>query len=71
MPDREDLSFRENCNIKKKEKLIEIWLVNSAPLRSTPIHDFGTVSAHRAVLFSDQGQSSQTGYCYLFTNQRA
>jgi energy-coupling factor transporter transmembrane protein EcfT len=24
MPDREDLSFRENCNIKKKEKLIEI-----------------------------------------------
>jgi hypothetical protein len=32
MPDREDLSFRENCNRKKKERR----LVNSAPLRSTP-----------------------------------
>jgi hypothetical protein len=54
MPDREDLSLRENCNIKKGKTDRNI----NCKFHSSAIHSFGTVSAHRAVLLSDQGQSN-------------
>jgi hypothetical protein len=59
MPDRKDLSFREKCN--KKERKTDRNM--TCKFRSSAIHSFGTVSTHRAVLLSDQGQSSLAGYC--------
>jgi hypothetical protein len=67
MPDREDLSLRENCNMKKGKTDRNM----TCKFRSSAIHSFGTISTHRSALLSDQGQSSWAGYCYLFTNHRA